>query len=286
MLAAAFARRALHTLGVALARAITAAARARIIGPGTWLANATGVRRTGNTVLFGFPMSAGNLDRLGVVHRHRDVVANLPALCFPARLADRVATRLFFPARLADRVADFASFVFPARFAHRVGAGLRFPTRLVDRVAASLGFPARLADRVANLFAVVFPARVVDRVATRASLVARLADRVADLTRLGFPARLANRVAEGAVFPTRTANRIANLSRTGFGYVLDAVDAAIFTYPVPARLVTREALLLILDAVHRFHDGVVLHLATWFTTTVPRDTAEAGLCFGWDKRKR
>jgi hypothetical protein len=45
-------------------------------------------------------------------------------------------------------------------------------------------------------------------------------------------------------------------------------------------------LLLILDAVHRFHHGVRLHLATRFTTAVPRDTAEPGLCFGWDKRKR
>ena len=128
----------------------------------------------------------------------------------------------------------------------------------------------RLRDRVANLTGLGFPARLAHGVAER----------------LGFPTRLADRIAERLRFEARLAYGVANFSGTGFGYVLDAVDAAIFTYPVPARLVTREALLLILDAVHRLHDGVVLHLATWFTTAVTRDTAEPGLCFGWDKRKR
>lgn len=272
MLAAAFPRRALHTLGVALAWAIAAAARARIVGPRAWLANATGVRRTRNAVLFGFPMSARNLNRLGVVNRHHDVVADFAALGLPARLAHRVAAGLFFPARLADRVADFAA--------------LRFPARLADRVGAGLGFPARLADRVANLFAVVFPARMADRVATRFGLVARFADRVADLTRLGLPARLANRVAERLCFEARFADGVANFPRALLGHVLHTVNNAVFADPIPARLVACEALLFVFDAVHRFHNGVRLHLTTRVTAAVSRDTAEPGLCFGWDKRKR
>jgi hypothetical protein len=127
---------------------------------------------------------------------------------------------------------------------------------------------------------------MVDRVATRFGLVARLADRVADLTRLGFPAWLADRIAIRLCFVARLANGVANFSCAGFRYVFHAIDNAIFTYPVPARFVTSEALLLILDAVHRFHNGVRFHLATWFTTAVTRDTAEACLCFGWDKPKR
>ena len=108
MLLAAFGRRALYTLGVAATRAVAAAARARIIRPSAWLADAAGVRRARNLVRFGFPMSARNLDRLGVVDRHHDVVADLAALGFPARLADRVATRLGFPAWPANRVANLA----------------------------------------------------------------------------------------------------------------------------------------------------------------------------------
>jgi hypothetical protein len=44
-------------------------------------------------------------------------------------------------------------------------------------------------------------------------------------------------------------------------------------------------LLFVLDAVHRFHNGVRLHLTTRVTTAVPRDTTEPCLSFGWDKRK-
>ena len=150
----------------------------------------------------------------------------------------------------------------------------------------SLSFPARLADRVANLFAVVFPARMVDRIATRFGLVARLADRVADLARLGLPARLANRVAERLCFEARFAYCVANFARALLGHVLHAINSAVFADPIPDCFVACEALLFIFDAMHRFHNGVRLHLATWFTTAVPRDTAEACLCFGWDKRKR
>ena len=173
-------------------------------------------------------------------------------------MVNRVATRLGLVARLADRVADLTRF----------------------------GFPARLADRVANLFAVVFPARMVDCVAACLGLVARLADGVADLPCLGFPARLADRVAERLGFEARLADGVANFPRALLGYVLHTVNNAVFAYPIPARLVACEALLFVFDAVHRFHNGVRLHLTTRVTAAVSRDTAEPGLCFGWDKRKR
>jgi hypothetical protein len=49
--------------------------------------------------------------------------------------------------------------------------------------------------------------------------------------------------------------------------------------------VTCELLLLVLDAVHGFHNRVRLHLATRVAAAVPCDTTEPGLGLGWDKRK-
>jgi hypothetical protein len=272
MLLAAFGRRALHTLGVALAWAIVAAARARIIRPSAWLADAAGVRWARDLVRFGFPMSGRNLDRLRVVHRNHHAVVDLAALRFPNWLAHGVAAGLLFVNWLAHGVANFAA--------------LRLPARLADRVGASLRFPHRLAHGVANFLAMVFPLSVVNRVATGLRLVAGLADRLANLTGLCFPAWLADRIAERLRFEARLAYGVANFPRTGFRNVLHTVDNAVFADPIPDRFVAGELLLLVLNAVHRFHNGVSLHLTTRVTTAVPRDTAEPGLCFGWDKPKR
>jgi hypothetical protein len=285
MLLAALARRALHTFSVASTRAVAAAARARIIRPSAWLADATGVRRARNLVGFGFPVAGRNLDRLRVVHRNHHAVVDLAALGFPNWLAHGVAAGLLFPAWLANGVANLAGLRFPARLANRVGAGLGFPNWLAHGVAASLGFPDWLAHCVANFLAVVFPAWMVDRVATRFGLIARLADRVADLTRLGLPARLANRVAERLRFEARFAYCVANFARALLGHVLHAVNYAVFADPVPNSFVTCELLLLVLDAVHGFHNRVRLHLATRVAAAVPCDTTEPGLGLGWDKRK-
>jgi hypothetical protein len=127
---------------------------------------------------------------------------------------------------------------------------------------------------------------MVNRVATRFGLIARLADRVADLTRFGFPAWLADRIAERLRFEARLAYGVANFPRAGLWHILHTINNAVFADPIPARLVACEALLFVFDAVHRFHNGVRLHLTTRLTAAVSRDTAEPGLSFGWDKRKR
>jgi hypothetical protein len=270
---------------VALARAIPAAAGARIVDPVTWRAANLAARRSRHAVLLSIPVSALDLDRLGVLDRLADHIANFAGLGLPHWLADRVLAGLGFPDRLAHRVANLAGLGLPARFADRVGAGLGFPDRLADRVLAGLGFPDWLAHCIANLAGLGFPHGLAHGVVASAGFPHRLAHRIADVLRVRFPDWLANRVIAGAGFPHRLANCIANLFRTCFRDPLGAVNHAVFTHAIPAGLVAGDFLLFVFDASNRLHHRVALHLATRCATAIARHTAEPGVCFGRGQRE-
>ncbi len=269
-LLAALTRRALAAYRVALARAVRAAAGARIVNPSTWFADNLADGRTRNFVNLGFPMATGNFDRLRVVHRHLYVVGDFTRTILPHWLAYGVAASAFFPNRLANRVANFFAAGFPNWLAHRVGAATGFPHWLAYGVAASAFFPHWLAHGVAA--SAFFPHW--------------LAYGVANFFAAGFPNRLAHRVGVAAGFPHWLAYRVANFLRASFGDVLNTVDHPIFANSFPASFVASYFLSLVLDAANCFHNCVALHLTTRCTAVVPRGSTEPGFRFGWDKRKQ
>src|SRR5690606_7047390 len=112
----------------------------------------------------------------------------------------------------------------------------------------------------------------------------RLAHCVADVARASFPDWFAHGVLACASFPHRLADGVANFLRARFGDVLDAVNNPIFADSIPARLVACYFLPLVLYAANRFHHRVTPHLAARRTTAIPRDSAEPGFRFCWDKR--
>src|SRR5262249_40228188 len=106
-LLAALPRRALHAHRVALTRAPDATAAARIPRPAAGLADALLHDRAGDAFFVGFPVTAANVDGLGVVHR----------------LADRL------------RAGAVAGFIHWLANVHAVRLGVRLVNGLADRVA-------------------------------------------------------------------------------------------------------------------------------------------------------
>jgi len=254
-LLAALPRWALDAHLVATARCVAAAATTSVVSPGAGRANDLGPNWARNFRHDRIPMATVHRNRLGVLDRLTNRVANLSGFGFPNRLADRVVACLGFPNRLAHGVANVASLGFPNRLAHGVVPRASFPNGLADRVSARLGFPNRLAHGVANVASFGFPNRLAHGVATR----------------FGFPNWLAHGVTNflGALLP----------------HVLRAVHNTVFTDTIPTSFVTSDLLLLIFSTSHGLHHRVALHLATGGTTIVTSRSAITCVCLCWGENK-
>ena len=272
--------RALNFDHLAAAWLVDATAAARIPGPCAGRLNALADDRTGAAAYARFPVAPADIDRLRVMDRRANGVADITTPGFPNGLADRVtnvlATR--FPDRLADRVTNVLAARFPDGLANGVATRLGFPDGLADgvtnvlgasfpdglanRVAASLGFPDRLTHRVTNVLATRFPDGLANGVAASLGFPNGLANRVTYVFSAGFPDRLANRVCTSAAmrFVNWLADRISTLTVACFSNVSYAVDSLRFTNWPVARLVASVLLLLVHDLFAGLHNGVALLL--------------------------